>query len=86
VSKVWTGKHFSVQNGLKADVLLPLIFKAEVSIRKAQENQKEFELDRTCQMMVSVYTGHVNLPGEKMNTTKKNTKAAWERWEMRTKF
>jgi hypothetical protein len=76
--KVCIGKHlsdiFPIQNGLKqGDALSPLIFNfaVEYAIRKLQENQAGLKLNGTHQHLA--YADDVNLPGDNIDTTNKNT-------------
>jgi hypothetical protein len=75
-SKVHIGKHlsdnFPFQNGLQqGDALLPLLynFSLEYAIRKVQVGLK---LNGTHQLLV--YADDVNVLGDNIDTTKKNTK------------
>jgi hypothetical protein len=79
-SKVRVAKYlsdtFPIKNCLKqGKVLLPLLlnFAVEYAIRKVQENQVALKLSGTRQ--VPVYADDVNLGGDNIDTTKKNTKA-----------
>jgi hypothetical protein len=84
-SKVCVGKllsdTFPVQNGLKQDVLLPLLFHfaLKYSIRKVQGNQVCLELSGTHQPVVYA---HINFLGCSINTIKENTdpvlEASWD--------
>jgi hypothetical protein len=64
---------FPIQNGLKqGDALLPLLFNlVEYDIRKVQENQVGLKLNGTHQHLA--YADHVNLLGDNIDTTKKNS-------------
>jgi hypothetical protein len=85
-SNVHTGKHlsdkFPIQNSLKGDASLPLLFNSAVqhAIRKVQENQVGLNLNGTHQLLV--YADDVYLLGrntktirENIKTVRKNTKA-----------
>jgi hypothetical protein len=77
-SKVCIGKHssdnFPIQNGLRqGDALLPLLFNfpLENVIRKVQKNQVRLKLNETHQLLV--YAADLNLLGDNIDTTQKNT-------------
>jgi hypothetical protein len=77
-NKVCIGKHlsdnFPVQSGLHhGDALLPLLFNfpLEYACRKVQDNQVGLKLNGI--HWVLIYADYVNLLGDNIDTTKKNT-------------
>ena len=78
-STAWVCKHlsdmFSVKNGLKQDVLLPLIFNSslEYAIRRVQVNQEGLKLNGTHQLLI--YADDVHKLGRSTHIMQKNTEA-----------
>jgi hypothetical protein len=66
---------FAIQNGLKQDALLPLLFNfaLECAIMKVQKNQVGLKLSGIHQLLVCA--DDVNLLGNNMHATKKITDA-----------
>jgi hypothetical protein len=77
--RVYVGKdllhRFPSKNGLKVDVLLPLLFKCalEYAIRRVQAIMEGLMLNDTHQLLV--YAGDVDILGGRMQIIKKNTEA-----------
>ena len=75
-SRVHIGKHlsdmFSIKNGLKQDVLWPLLcnFPLEYAIRRVQINQDGLKLNETHWLLLQA--DDVNLLGGHVHTIKKN--------------
>ena len=78
-SRAQAGKHlsdmFPTRNGLKQDVLWPLLFNfaLEYTIRRVQVNQDWLILTGTHQLLV--YADDVNILGGSVHTIKKNAEA-----------
>jgi hypothetical protein len=82
-SKVHRGTHFSdnfsIRNDLKLRVALSLLlfnFALQYAIRKVQEIQVGLKLNGTHKLFV--YAADVNLPGDNIDTIKKNTETSMD--------
>jgi hypothetical protein len=66
---------FPIQNGVKQDVLSPLLlnFALVYTIRKVQENQMELKLNGTYVYQLLVYADDIKLLEDYTDTIKKNT-------------